>query len=1259
MPAPGSSRTWDERVSEAERYRRARECFEGLLPLSRPERESALAALDDAPLRDAVWALLRADDDPREVLPLFAQPPEWIGSFRVLREIGRGGMGVVYEAEEVAPRRRVALKLLHAWLRSPAVDDFARREAQALADAPHPGIPSVYALLDHELGPVVVMELVEGEPFGEALARRPVAERLELLARVGDAIAYAHARGVIHRDLKPQNVILAAGDQPKILDFGLANTRDLGATAGGGTPSYMAPEQAAGAEPTPLADLYSLGVMASELVAGVRLGQPGGAEVRTDIRAVLARATAANAADRYPSVATFADELRRAAQNHAVAAHPGVTPWIRALIRRHPRRLLGVAALTALAALVPGMPERLADFRAETHLRGLRSEAEGLGNPKILELLEGMLSDPELLASPAIVEAWTWRATTTRSVGERLTSLVGAWIYSGAPSAELRALLAASLRENGSEEAASAVDAEGLAGTGLAAWDLARPSALPPLTRPLQALSAATVLPERTTDGGLDPDSRWSWVASTLRSPEGSSVALSGSPSDIAVLRQAGRTPLPIVAVRFEGAGLYAVESGSIRPWAAGTIAQALPVRALAAADLDGDGEDELVVGVTGWRGHELRVLRPDGSTRARVRFAAWDVAVTEDHTIWTLGGPLPTTAMPHGTRRALVPLRLEGNGLVAAGSPIVLDREATGLFAADVDGNGTDELILRRADAFGVVAEHTTAWVPGLRVVSRMQFDDDPAAELRVTDGARDWVLGAGAATLPRRTGGELRDEPAPEALRSARHRAAWGRAAALARLGVVEPILPRLLDLARAAAHPAALRADALALATPTGDTPAPGLAAFASALVSLEPAVPVDEPTRALLRACHALDAEGPLRRPTPTDALDLAAPLPAWLAVGPPGTVHRDPLRARLRIDLGSGEGAAVHAEFAAVSDAICADVTLEIEEMDWAAGVVLAVGDGAREATATLWRTGGGDRSGHRLNLAGPGEIAAVQIPFALGEHRVSVCISRDPAVSSARLDDLPRRLHRAGVPTLSGAMTLELRALGAETPDPSRRARVHLSALTLHGGQFLSAPRGEASARQFAESEMGASTPRGRALVAAAAGDIVSAEIFASLEDADAVWLLRRDAERWAPVAAKVLGAQFFDTWVRAWSTPVHYRDPWAAAPLRSTALSGLPVDTPELQATALARSEELLRSGEVTAARALLEALPLTSPGVALARARIAVSTGHPSDVRPLLLHALGESVAPEPIRDAFADDPLLAAWVADVPAAPVLEVP
>lgn len=876
-------------MTEAERYQLVRGHFERLVLLGPAERTTALAGIEGEAIRVDVERLLLADADPREVDALNPPPPERIAGFRVVRELGRGGMGVVYEAEEAAPRRRVALKLLHPWLRSPAVDELARREAQALADAPHPGIPSVYALLDHDRGPVVIMELVEGEPFAEALKRRPLPEQLELLARVADAIAYAHVRGVVHRDLKPQNIILAAGDQPKVLDFGLAHTGDASTTTGGGTPAYMAPEQAAGLEPTPRADIYSLGVMTWEALTGVLPGESGGAELRSDLRAVLRRATAADPAYRYANAAELAEELRRAATHRRVAAQPGALAWVRALVRRHPRRAAGAAALLGLLTLAPKAHPTFADVRARSLLRGLQGESPDIHDARTMALLDGLLGDPGLIGSPELVDGWLWKASAAEGEAGRLSALAGAWIYSERPRADVVRRVTVSMRNSGAEEAANALEADGLGKGCLTDWNLRDPALDPPLRGPFAALAQVTALADHFEHPGLDPEGSWRWRSDRLTHPDGRRFSLPASPSDVTSLRTRDGEGLVLASLRFAGAGLYALDGEAARPWAPGALAQMLPVRAIEGADLDGDGADELVVGATGWKGHELRVYNADGSMRARSRLAAWDLAVTRDGTIWVIAGPVPEVAAPHGDRRRLVPLRFEANELVSAGLPLTLDREAMAIWAADLDGDGADELVLRRPDGFAVVAGGVVAWVPGLRVEARVQGDDDAADELRVSNGEVDWLLGVGTGSLPRRTAPALRLAPAPAALRDPRLAAAWSRAAALVELGVVEPVLPHLLDLARASHASAALRAPTLALVMREEQDPPPGLADFATALVGLDPDSPPDEATLAILASSHAFEEGGPL---PPPRALRVPRP-----RLAPPRLAARGPRRHR--------------------------------------------------------------------------------------------------------------------------------------------------------------------------------------------------------------------------------------------------------------------------------------------------------------------------------------------------------------------------
>ena len=185
--------------------------------------------------------------------PWTAKPPELSG-YEVQAELGRGGMGVVYQAWHLRLHRLVALKMLltGAYARPEERERF-RREAEAVAGLRHLNIVQVYDVGEHDGRPYFTMEFVEGGAWPRRSRRRPCrpARPPRLLATLAEAVQAAHDRGIVHRDLKPANVLLTADGTPKIADFGLARRLDDGAglTLSGtplGTPSYMAPEQARG-----------------------------------------------------------------------------------------------------------------------------------------------------------------------------------------------------------------------------------------------------------------------------------------------------------------------------------------------------------------------------------------------------------------------------------------------------------------------------------------------------------------------------------------------------------------------------------------------------------------------------------------------------------------------------------------------------------------------------------------------------------------------------------------------------------------------------------------------------------------------------------------------------------------------------------------------------------------------------------------------------------------------------------------------------
>ncbi len=197
--------------------------------------------------------------------------------YKVEGEIGRGGMGIVYRASDTLLNRPVALKSLSG-ARSgdgAAVERFVR-EAQALAQLTHPCIVQVYDLTEFDGELYMAMELVVGKDLAELLEERgsfTLSESLELGTSIAGALAYAHGRGVVHRDYKPANVLLGEDGVPKVMDFGLAKiAREPSMTIQGmvmGSPNYMSPEQASGSQTDARTDIYSFGITLFEMIGGV------------------------------------------------------------------------------------------------------------------------------------------------------------------------------------------------------------------------------------------------------------------------------------------------------------------------------------------------------------------------------------------------------------------------------------------------------------------------------------------------------------------------------------------------------------------------------------------------------------------------------------------------------------------------------------------------------------------------------------------------------------------------------------------------------------------------------------------------------------------------------------------------------------------------------------------------------------------------------------------------------------------------------
>jgi serine/threonine protein kinase len=282
---------------------RERDIFDAALAIARPEERDAFladACAGDTGLEEHLRNLLEAERGLKDFLEMPASPPDFtaelpgrteavgslIGPYRLMEQVGEGGMGVVYVAEQREPlRRKVALKVIRPGMDSRQVVARFEAERQALAMMDHPNIAKVHDGGTTPSGrPYFVMELVRGLPITEYCDREglPIRERLELFVLVCRAVQHAHQKGVIHRDLKPSNVLVTLHDGvpvPKVIDFGVAKatgqaltdkTLYTGIAQLVGTPLYMSPEQVemSGLDVDTRSDIYSLGVLLYELLTG-------------------------------------------------------------------------------------------------------------------------------------------------------------------------------------------------------------------------------------------------------------------------------------------------------------------------------------------------------------------------------------------------------------------------------------------------------------------------------------------------------------------------------------------------------------------------------------------------------------------------------------------------------------------------------------------------------------------------------------------------------------------------------------------------------------------------------------------------------------------------------------------------------------------------------------------------------------------------------------------------------------------------------
>ena len=389
-----------------ERWQQIKAIFASALERDPEQRRRFLAeaCAGDAALQDEVDGLLAAMEQPDGILdqsPLGAAAESLaattndpmagrhIGPYRLVRLVGRGGMGAVYEAERCDEQyqKTVAIKLVRPEMNVPELLARFRRERQVLANLDHPGIAR---LLDGGVSedglPYLVMEYITGEHIGVYCAARgsSTRARLELFRKVCDAVEYAHQHHIVHRDLKPANILITAQGQPKLLDFGIAKilegaeARALTLTGQRAlTPEYASPEQIRGEEIGPPSDVYSLGVLLYELLTGchpycnatqsvaeieraacelepAKPSAAAGKELSGDLDNIVLMAMRKEPSRRYTSVDEFSADILRYLEGRPVMARPS-TPVYRAAKFLKRRRKESAAAILLIIGTAGGI----------------------------------------------------------------------------------------------------------------------------------------------------------------------------------------------------------------------------------------------------------------------------------------------------------------------------------------------------------------------------------------------------------------------------------------------------------------------------------------------------------------------------------------------------------------------------------------------------------------------------------------------------------------------------------------------------------------------------------------------------------------------------------------------------------------------------------------------------------------------------------------------------------------------------------------
>lgn len=410
------------------RFQQLEDLFNQAVSMPATARAGWLASLDLEPsLHEELRALLAADAAPQALTDRFdgalnsasaiGQAGVRLGQWRLLHEIGAGGAGVVWLAERADAQyeQQAAIKINRAIAASDAAAQL-RHERQILASLDHPVIARLLDGGETDDGhPYLVMEYVRGEPLTAACQRRglDLRDRARLVAQIAHGVHYAHQRLVIHRDIKPGNLLLREDGRPVLLDFGIAKLfapgeRYAQATQPWFTPAYASPEQKRNQPISTATDVYALGLVLCELLSGhePRIGDDGSVtapsqradvtlrpRLRGDLDAIVARACAPEPQRRYASAEAFAEDLERWLRGRPIKARPDTSVYrIGKFVRRHP---LGVALGSIAVLLILATTAWLQVERDRARLAESKAREEAAAAAAVTDFLVDLFREAE------------------------------------------------------------------------------------------------------------------------------------------------------------------------------------------------------------------------------------------------------------------------------------------------------------------------------------------------------------------------------------------------------------------------------------------------------------------------------------------------------------------------------------------------------------------------------------------------------------------------------------------------------------------------------------------------------------------------------------------------------------------------------------------------------------------------------------------------------------------------------------------------